>query len=115
MQSFDGPCESECFRRKIRFVQFSIMRKHVMGDRMVTNYTRKRLNIQNEKNWSKDRALGDPTSQKRRRGFYFIYSYYLYPILQVRSKEGQSKIAKTKSVFEANQNDVMIDSVESSA
>ena len=65
---FDGPCESECFRRRIRFVQFSIIRKHVMID-SGTNYTRKRLRIQNEKNWSQDRVLGDPTRQKRRVGF----------------------------------------------
>ena len=35
--------------------------------------------------------------------------------LQVRSKEGQSKITNSQNVSEANQNDVMIDSVESSA
>ena len=88
---FDGPCESECFRRRIRFVQFSIIRKHVMRDRVATNYIRKRLSIHNEKNWSQDRALGDPTSQKRRRGFYVIYSYYLCPIMQVRTEEGKAR------------------------
>ena len=76
--------------------------------RWETNYIRRRLSIQNEKNSSKDRALGDPTSQKGRGGFYFIYSYYLYPTLQVRIKERQIKITDTESVFEASQ----IDSVE---
>ena len=35
---------------------------HVMRDRIVPNYIRKRLSIQNENNWSQDRAQGDPTS-----------------------------------------------------
>ena len=94
---------------------FSIIHKHVMRDRVVTNYIRKRLSIQNEKNWSQDRALMDPTSQKGRRGFYFLYSYYLYPTLQLRIEERQSKITNTESVFEASQKDVMIGSVEDSA
>ena len=59
-----------------------------MRDRVVTDYIRKRPSIQNEKNWSQDRALGNPTSRKRRRRFYFIYSYYLWPTLQVRTEEG---------------------------
>ena len=54
----EGPCESERFRRRIRFVQFSMTRKHVMRDRVVTDY------IQNEKYLTPDRALGDPRSQK---------------------------------------------------
>ena len=69
----------------------------MMRDRVVTNYIRKRLSIQNEKNRSQDRALGDPSSQKRRRGFYFIYSYCLCPTLQVRIKERQIKITDTES------------------
>ena len=85
-----------------------------MLDKVVTNYTRNRLSIQNEKNWSQDRALGDPTNEKRRRGFYFIYSYYLCPITQVRIK-GQSKITDTKSVFEASQKDAMTDIVSKTA
>ena len=36
----------------------------MMRDRVVTDYIRKRLNIQNEENWSQDGTLGDPTSQK---------------------------------------------------
>ena len=98
-------------RRRIRFVQFNAIRKHVMKDRVVTNYIRKRLSIQNKKNWFQDRALGDPTSQKRRRGFYFIYSYCLCPTLQVRIEERHSKITDTESVFDASQKDGMIDSV----
>ena len=47
----------ECFRRRFRFVQFSIIHKHVMRDRVVTSYIRKRLSIQNKKNWSQDRAV----------------------------------------------------------
>ena len=46
---------------------------------------------------------GDPTSQKRRGGFYFIYNYCLCPTLQVRIEERQNKIADTESVFEASQ------------
>ena len=76
-----------------------------------TNYIRRRLSIQNKKNWSQDRALGDPTSQKGRGGFYFIYIYCLYPTLQVKIKEQQIKITDTESVFEASQ----IDSVEGRA
>ena len=71
-----------------------------MRDRVVTNYIRTRPSIQNKKNWSKHRALGDPTSQKRTRGFYFIYSYYLCPTLQVKIEEQQSKITDTEIVFE---------------
>ena len=81
---------------------------------MVTNDMRKRLSIQNEKNCSQDRALGDPTSEKGRRGFYFIYSYYLCPTLQARIEERQIKITDTESVFEASQKNAMIDSVEGS-
>ena len=36
----------------------------MMRDRVVTGYIRKRLSIQNEENWSQDRTMGDPTSQK---------------------------------------------------
>ena len=79
---------------------------------MVTNYIRKRLSIQNKKNWFQDRALGDPTCQKRRRGVYFIYSYCLCPILQVRIEERLSKITDTEGVFDASQKDGMIDSVD---
>ena len=86
-----------------------------MRDRIVTNYIRKRLSIQNEKNWSQDRALGDPTSQERRRRFYFIYSYYLCPTLQLRNEEPQNKITDTESVFKASQKNGMIDNVEGSA
>ena len=86
-----------------------------MRDRVVTNYIRKRLSIQNKKNWSQDRALGDPTNEKRRRGFYFIYSYYLCPTLQVRIKERQSKITDTESVFDASQKNAMIDIVSKAA
>ena len=93
---------------------FSIICKHVMRGRVVTNYIRKRLSIQNEKNWSLDRALGNSTSQKRRR-FYFIYSYYLCPALHVKIEERQSKITNTKSVFEASQKDAMIDIVSKAA
>ena len=78
---------------------------------MATNYIRKRPSIQNEKNGSQDKALWDSTSWKRRRWFYFIYSYYLCPTLQVGTK-GQSKITNTKNVLEASQKDVMIDSVD---
>ena len=42
---------------------------------------------------------GDPTSQKWRRGFYSIHSYYLCPVLQVGTEEGQGKITNTKSAF----------------
>ena len=86
----------------------------MIRDRVVTNYIRKRLSIQNEKNWSLDRALGNSTSQKRRR-FYFIYSYYLCPALHVKIEERQSKITNTKSVFEASQKDAMIDIVSKAA
>ena len=65
----------------------------------LSNYIRKRLSIQNKKNWSQDRALGDPTSQKRRRWFYFIYSYCLCPTLQVRIKERQIKKSQTPKAF----------------
>ena len=87
----------------------------MMRDRVVTNYIRKRLGIQNEKNRSQDRALGDPSSQKRRRGFYFIYSYCLCPTLQVRIKERQIKITDTESVFKASQKNAMIDIVSKAA
>ena len=36
----------------------------MMRDRMLTNYIRKRLSMQNEKNKFQDRALGDPKSHK---------------------------------------------------
>ena len=32
-------------QKRIRFVQFSIIRKHVMRDRVVTDYIRKRLAV----------------------------------------------------------------------
>ena len=34
--------------------------RHVIRDRAVTDYIRKRLSVPNEKNWSRDRALWDP-------------------------------------------------------
>ena len=71
--------QSESFRRKIQFVQFSVIHKYIMRDRVVTDYIRKRLSIKNEENRSQDGTLGDPSSQKWRRGFYFIQSYYLCP------------------------------------
>ena len=48
---------------------FSIFRRHVMRDRLVTDYVRKRPSAQYEKNWSQDRALEDPTGERWRRGF----------------------------------------------
>ena len=36
----------------------------MMRDRVMTDCIRKRLSVQNEVNWSKERTLGDPTSQK---------------------------------------------------
>ena len=45
---------------------------------MVTNYIRKRLSIQNEKNWSLDRALGNPASQKQRR--WLLLHLLLLPV-----------------------------------
>ena len=42
----------------------AVISKHMMRDRVVTDYIRKRLSIQNEENWSQDGTLGDPTSQK---------------------------------------------------
>ena len=78
---------------------------------MVTDYIRRRLSIQNKKNRSQDRALGDATSQKRRRGFYFIYSYYLCPALQVRTGERQSRTADTDKVLEARQKNALVDTV----
>ena len=45
----------------------------------------------NEKNWSQHRSLADPKSQKSRRGFYFIHSYNLCPISQVRIKKGRAR------------------------
>ena len=57
---FDGPWECECFRRKIRFVQFSIIRKHIMRHSVVTNYIRKRLSKQNEKTGLRTEPLGTP-------------------------------------------------------
>ena len=116
--SIDGlhECASECFSRRIRFVQFSIIRKHMLRDRVVTNYIRTRLSMQNEKNMSQDRALGDPTSRKRGRRFYFIRRYCFCPALQVRIGERQSKTKKnTESDFEASQKNVMIDNVEGRA
>ena len=96
-------------------LQFGVIRKHMMRDRVVTDYIRTRLSIQNEENWSQNRTLGDPTSQKWRRGFYSIHSYYLCPVLQVGMEEGQGKIKYTKSAFEASQKNAMIDCVEGSA
>ena len=58
-----------------------------MRDRMLTNYIRKRLSMQNEKNKFQDRALGDPASQKRRRSFYFIHSYHLAGNNRRRTKQ----------------------------
>ena len=74
---FDSMWES--FGRRIRFVQFSVICKHIMRDRVVTNYVSERLSIQNEENWPQDGTLNDSTSQKWGRGFFFfIHSYYLY-------------------------------------
>ena len=70
----------------------------------MTSYIRMRLNIQNEKNWSQDRALGDPTSQQRRRGCHFIHNYYLCPVLQVITEEEQSKIKIPKVFLSKSQN-----------
>ena len=83
--------------------------------RVVTDYIRKRLSIQNEENWSQDGTLGHPTGQKWRRGSYSIHNYYLCPVMQVGTEERQSKITNTKSAFEASQKNVMIDCVEGSA
>ena len=85
--------------RRIRFVQFSIIRKHLMEDRVVTNYTRKRLShgIQKEKNWSQDRVLGDPTSQRWRRGFYFIQLLLLSYLAGKKRKGQRSQIPKAFS------------------
>ena len=58
MQVFDGLCKSENFKRTIRFVQFSIICKHVVRNRVVMYYIRKRLSIQNKKEL--DRAQGTP-------------------------------------------------------
>ena len=80
-----------------------------MGDRVVTDYIRKRLSIQNEENWSQDGTLWDPTSQKWRRGFYSIHSYYLCPVFKVGTEDVEGKITNTKSAFEASQKNVMVD------
>ena len=42
-------------------------------------------------------VLGDPTSEGE--DFFFTHSYYLCPTLQVKTKEGQSKITNTESGF----------------
>ena len=42
-------------------------------------------------------------------------SYYLCPVLQVGTEEGQGKITNTKNAFEATQKNAMIDCVEGSA
>ena len=56
------------------------------------------------------------TPQVRSEGEDFIsFSYYLCPILQVGTEEGQGRITNTKSVFEASQKNAMIDCVEGSA
>ena len=56
------------------------------------------------------------TLQVRGEGEDFtLFSYYLYPTLQVKNEKAQSKITNTKSVFEASQEDVKINSVEGSA
>ena len=60
LKGFDGPIESVCFR-SFRFVQFSTICKRVMRYKVVTKYIRKRPSIQNEKNWSQDRDLGEST------------------------------------------------------
>ena len=74
-----------------------------MTDRVVTDYIRKRLSIQNEQNWSQDGTL------------YHIHSYNSCSILQVGTEEGQDKITNTKSAFKACQKNAMIDCVEGSA
>ena len=48
------------------------------------------------------------------RGFYFIHSYCLHPILQVGTEEGQGKITNTKRAFKASQKNAMVDCVEGS-
>ena len=42
----------------------SVSSANMMRDRVVTNYIRKRLSMQNKKNRFQDRALGDPKSHK---------------------------------------------------
>ena len=39
---FDGPCDRRCFRKRTRFVQFSIIHKHMTRDRVVNDYITKK-------------------------------------------------------------------------
>ena len=80
----------------------------------MTSYIRMRLNIQNEKNWSQDRALRDPNKSAAKERMSLHSQLQLVSCLAGNNGRRTKQDQNTKSVFDTSQKNVMIDSLESS-
>ena len=111
---FNGLCQSESFRKRIRFVQFSIIHKHLMRDKSGDWLHQKEAEYTKWKELVPGKSPGGPHMLMVKERIVFRSQLLLVSCLTAWTDERQMKITVTKSVLRWVRN-IMIDSAEGSA